>query len=65
MLRLTDLGIGLGWEVVTEFLDVTGADSSSEEESLSTANVDGPLLATLIYVRNGGVPLPAIDLADL
>lgn len=63
-MRLTDLGIGLGW--VTEFLlDVTRADSSSEDESLSIIIAEGPLLAALIYVRNGGVPLPAIDLADL
>ena len=65
MLRLTDLGIGLGWEVVTEFLDVTGADSSSDDESLSTVTVEGPLLASLIYFRNGGASLLAIDLADL
>lgn len=60
---LTALGIGLGW--VPDFVDETGAASSSDDESLLNPTAEGPLLATLMYVRNGEVPLPAKDLADL
>lgn len=60
---LTDRGIGIG--LLTAFGDVTVVVSSSEDEPLSSCMADGPLLATLMYVQNGGVPLPAKDLAEL
>lgn len=43
--RLTDLGIGLGW--LADDLVAVGAASSSDDESLLSAIVEGPLLATL------------------
>lgn len=52
-------GISLGCVVGGECV------SSSEEESSLNPIADGPLLATLKYVRDGGVILPANDLADL
>lgn len=60
---LTDRGIGIG--LLANFEDVNRAASSSEDEPLSSCMADGPLLATPMYVRNGGVPLPAKDLAEL
>lgn len=60
---LTALGISLGW--VPDFLDKTETVSSSDDESPSSPIAEGSLLATLKYVRKGGVPLPAKDLADL
>lgn len=38
--------------------------SSSDDESLLNSRAEGPLLA-FMYDLNGGVSLPAIDLADL
>lgn len=50
--------------VTTGSVDIVS--SSSEEEPLSIVMAGGPLLATRKYdVLKGGVPLPAIDLADL
>lgn len=54
--------MGLGRLV---FLAEWAVSSSDDESESSTPVADGPLLAVLKYVRNGGVPLPAIDLADL
>lgn len=48
-----------------DFLEWAGAASSSDDESLFSPIAEGPLLAAVRYVRKGGVPLPAKDLAEL